>query len=72
MSQRRRFAPMGLWMLPGCGKLWTASKPSKHAPAHFFPRALGKPAYGRRLSTATTGRTGGVKPPEEGTPQSSP
>jgi hypothetical protein len=45
----------GLWTLPGCGKPWTASKPSRNASAHSFPRALGKPADGRRFPTAPTG-----------------
>ena len=45
----------GLWTLPGCGKPWTASKPSRNASAHGFPRALGKPADGRRFPTAPTG-----------------
>ncbi len=41
MTDARRFAPRGLWTLPGCGKPWTASKPSRNAPVHTFPRALG-------------------------------
>ena len=41
MSAARRFAPRGLWTLPGCGKPWTASKHSRNASVHSFPRALG-------------------------------
>jgi hypothetical protein len=48
----RRFAPMGLWTLTGCGKPWTATKSSTNAPAHRFPQALGSPAHGRRPSTS--------------------
>ena len=68
MTDRRRFAPRGLWTLPGCGKPWTPSKASKKAPAHRFPRALGKPANGRRFSTAPTGRRDWVKPSKEDQP----
>ena len=54
-KRQRRFAPMGLWTLPGCGKPRTATKLSKNEPVHCFPQALGKPANGRRFSTAPTG-----------------
>ena len=52
MTDQRRFAPMGLWTLTGCGKPWTASKSSPKPAAHRFPRALGKPAHERRFSTS--------------------
>jgi hypothetical protein len=41
VSDARRFAPRGLWTLPGCGNPWTASKLSRDEPVHSFPRALG-------------------------------
>jgi hypothetical protein len=54
-KRQRRFAPMRLWTLPGCGKPRTATKNSKNESVLCFPRALGKPANGRRFSTAPTG-----------------
>lgn len=38
--RNRRFAPMGLWTLPDCGKPRTASKSCAGASAHRFPQSL--------------------------------
>ena len=68
----RRFAPRGLCTLTGCGKPWTASKGSKDSTAHRFPRALGKPADGRRFPTAHTGRGASLRPAKEDALNSTP
>jgi hypothetical protein len=32
MNGRRRYAPMGLWTLPGLPGLWTRKRPRAHSP----------------------------------------
>ncbi len=68
MTSKRRFAPMGLWTLPGCGKPWTASKSSKKKPSTASHEPLENRLTDAGFPRAPTGRGARVHPLEEAEP----